>query len=230
MALFKKGFSLVELVVVLAVIGLIAAIAVPSFSTVRTNAARSAAEATARNIGANALALATQADTDASVAGVKGNGQVEPEEWYHGLSVSLAEAGYPGLTPGELEFSFTHANGQPVTIAATTNGDGKVVGFDASAGDAGGGGLIGVSLDVPAGGGIMVDMCDQFGFTSITGTSFVGSGSAGDWTVGAGAGDPVCNLFVNAPQDGSGFPTSITVTVFDDGDNNVEIVFNAVNV
>jgi prepilin-type N-terminal cleavage/methylation domain-containing protein len=54
----RRGLSLTELVVVLAIIGVIAAILVPSFTLVRSNAARSVAEISAQGIARNSLAYA----------------------------------------------------------------------------------------------------------------------------------------------------------------------------
>lgn len=79
----RPGFSLVELVVVLAVVALIAAIAVPTFSTVRTNTASKVAEASAEAVARNAFALAT--------AGSAGAG-VSAEVFCESLKVSLSES------------------------------------------------------------------------------------------------------------------------------------------
>jgi prepilin-type N-terminal cleavage/methylation domain-containing protein len=138
MALFKKGFSLVELVVVLAVIGLIAAIAVPTFSTVRTNAAQKAAEASAESLAGNALVLAVQADT--------GNGIIDEGEWLTGLGVALGESGAAG--PATNPFTYVHPNGksatitfseatQSYTVVGTVGGGGAMAGGGESAGPSG---------------------------------------------------------------------------------------------
>lgn len=53
----KKGFTLVELVVVIAVLGILSAIAVPRFSSMQLNAQQKADEASARTI-ASAVTMA----------------------------------------------------------------------------------------------------------------------------------------------------------------------------
>lgn len=54
----KKAFTLVELIVVVVVLGIIAALAIATFATVRENAAESVALQTAEGIARNANAIA----------------------------------------------------------------------------------------------------------------------------------------------------------------------------
>lgn len=54
----KKAFTLLELIVVLLVLGILAAIAVPTFNTVKTNSAKRSAQTTAEGIARNTDAIA----------------------------------------------------------------------------------------------------------------------------------------------------------------------------
>ena len=56
----KKGFTIVELVIVIAVIGILAAVLIPTFTSVIDNANRSAAQSNIKN--ASTTLLADQAD------------------------------------------------------------------------------------------------------------------------------------------------------------------------
>jgi uncharacterized delta-60 repeat protein/prepilin-type N-terminal cleavage/methylation domain-containing protein len=112
------GFSLTELVVVLAVIALVSAIAVPTFSTVRTNSAQRVAVTSAEAVARNAFALALQDST---------SGAVSVGGFQSGLVRSVAESSRMDFTDGVSDpvgvegslytWSLTHANGRPALVS-----------------------------------------------------------------------------------------------------------------
>jgi len=63
----KKAFTLLELIVVLLVLGILAAIAVPTFNTVKSNSAKRSAQTTAEGIARNADAIAASTAGGAAV-------------------------------------------------------------------------------------------------------------------------------------------------------------------
>lgn len=71
----KKGFTLVELVVVIAILGILAAIAVPKFSESRTNAAIKAHNANVRTLESSATLFISEGNMDAEWTGA------DNEEW-----------------------------------------------------------------------------------------------------------------------------------------------------
>jgi prepilin-type N-terminal cleavage/methylation domain-containing protein len=106
----EKGFSLTELVVVLAVIALIAAIAIPGFITVRSNAAQAVATRSAEALARNAFALAIQDPATGS--------SVSAEDFDRALDQAMDEMPpgsnlgemEPGDEPGTVRWRYEHPN------------------------------------------------------------------------------------------------------------------------
>jgi prepilin-type N-terminal cleavage/methylation domain-containing protein len=69
----KKAFTLLELIVVLLVLGILAAIAVPTFNTVKTNSAIRSAQTTAEGIARNADAIAASSASGDTASGANLN-------------------------------------------------------------------------------------------------------------------------------------------------------------
>ena len=66
----EKGFTLVELVVVIAILGLLIAIAVPRFANITENARKKSQQATARTI-MSAIVMAQAADPNKALTDIK---------------------------------------------------------------------------------------------------------------------------------------------------------------
>lgn len=115
----NKGFSLVELLVVIAVIGVIAAIAIPAMTGVFSNSRTAKAKRNAQNIASTFAAAqaagytATVADEDAAVTaintGVSGSGAFSTSFFQVSLDTQEATAakGYLSFSNGTLKYDGT---------------------------------------------------------------------------------------------------------------------------
>jgi prepilin-type N-terminal cleavage/methylation domain-containing protein len=120
----KKAFTLLELIVVLLILGILAAIAVPTFNTVKTNAAERTFQATADAVARNASAIAVSA----------GAGSVSQLD----LTTAASEAGFGtgDITLLEDEGTFVGINIQGAVGSYDCNSNIVFNGLTATAGEA----------------------------------------------------------------------------------------------
>ena len=68
----EKGFTLIELMIVIAIIGILAAIAIPNFLSYRTKGQNSAAVSAAKNFYQTAIAYFSDTESNGTTVGVLG--------------------------------------------------------------------------------------------------------------------------------------------------------------
>lgn len=111
----KKAFTLLELIVVLLVLGILAAIAVPTFRTVKENSAIRAVKASAEAVARNADAIAASAGDNGDVA----QGDLDTAIAESGSFTHTAGNLYATKTTGGYEVTCTWTLGSPTSVSCT---------------------------------------------------------------------------------------------------------------
>jgi type IV pilus assembly protein PilA len=119
----KKAFTLLELIVVLLVLGILAAIAVPTFATVKENAAERTFQASADAIARNAAAIAASSndgDNDVSAFDIQTSAVEAGFVYSLGSGAQPAEGLIEGPVGGYYCTSLVTGSGVTATASAAS--------------------------------------------------------------------------------------------------------------